>query len=385
MRAIVVHPSLNLGGGAEKVCLTTVKALKMTGNWVKLVTIDKTDWHFLEQRFGKLVRPCEEAYLIEKMPVRTRFSQAAFTILLFLPELFYYKAKNWRDVVVNTYGDIVDSIADVVYVNAVPAWALSYCPESEMSASFSWLFFSKVYGFFLNMVRKLFVNSFLLANSVFMQGVLKKLIDRESFVVYPPVDVEKFKPALKKATQKKRVVTVCRFRRGRNLQLIPQIAKLVEHAEFIVVGLADEGSDGTINLFTSAAKRLGVEERIKLLVNVQFDKLADSLLSAKIFLQTAASEAFGISVVEAMAAGCVPVVRRDGGPWFDILDRKQGTYGYSYTSVQEAAKIIKTLIEDEDLRRTVSLRARERVQVFSSSVFERKILNAMKNTYFRKL
>lgn len=81
-----------------------------------------------------------------------------------------------------------------------------------------------------------------------------------------------------------------------------------------------------------------------------------------------------MSVVEAMAAGCVPVVPRCGGPWFDILEGKQGFYGFSYGNVMEAADIVKTLLKDENLRCEVAARARERAKVFDSSVFERNIL-----------
>jgi hypothetical protein len=47
-----------------------------------------------------------------------------------------------------------------------------------------------------------------------------------------------------------------------------------------------------------------------------------------------------MSVVEGMAAGCVPVVSRCGGPWFDILDCKQGVYGFSYRSVGGLPKLL---------------------------------------------
>jgi glycosyltransferase involved in cell wall biosynthesis len=85
-----------------------------------------------------------------------------------------------------------------------------------------------------------------------------------------------------------------------------------------------------------------------------------------------------------MAAGCVPVVPRNGGPWFDTLDQKQGEYGYSYGSVREAAEIIDMLMKNEDLRQEVSARASRRAAVFDVSVFERKILNAVEKVYSRK-
>jgi alpha-1,2-mannosyltransferase len=82
---------------------------------------------------------------------------------------------------------------------------------------------------------------------------------------------------------------------------------------------------------------------------------------------------FGISVVEAMASGCVPVVHKSGGPWMDILDQQQGTYGFSYSTPKEAAKHIDMLVTREDLRSKIALRASERAQRFDKTVFMNRI------------
>ncbi|MEM2961358.1 MAG: glycosyltransferase, partial [Candidatus Bathyarchaeia archaeon] len=94
----------------------------------------------------------------------------------------------------------------------------------------------------------------------------------------------------------------------------------------------------------------------------------------KVYLHTQHMEAFGIAVVEAMAAGAVPLVPRCGGPWLDILNCKQGIYGYSYSSLEEAANIIKKLLKDENHRRNIALKAVQRASNFKSSNFEVKIL-----------
>jgi len=75
-----------------------------------------------------------------------------------------------------------------------------------------------------------------------------------------------------------------------------------------------------------------------------------------------------------MAAGCVPIVPKAGGPWFDILNRKQGKYGYAYSSLMEAAEKINMLMNDERLRIQISRRALERAKRFDRSFFE-KVVN----------
>jgi len=165
MSVVVTHPSLNRGGGAEKVCLTVVKALSEGGYRVRLATIDKTDWRFLEERFGVLSRPFEEVYLIENMPIKGRFSQAVLTLSCFLPELFYLRLKDEHDVIVNTYGDFVDSIADISYINALPERIKHHYYhyyQSGFSDSVAWRFIAQAYDLSLKGVDKLFSSNILL-------------------------------------------------------------------------------------------------------------------------------------------------------------------------------------------------------------------------------
>jgi len=56
----------------------------------------------------------------------------------------------------------------------------------------------------------------------------------------------------------------------------------------------------------------GVEELVKILTNLPIEERADILKRAKVFLHCSV-EAFGKAVAESMAAGCIPVVPKEGG------------------------------------------------------------------------
>lgn len=85
-----------------------------------------------------------------------------------------------------------------------------------------------------------------------------------------------------------------------------------------------------------------------------------------------------------MAAGCVPVVPRDGGPWFDILGGKEGMYGFSYGNTAEAARKIRMLLQDDYLRTSVAARASQRAMNFDSSIFENRISKVVEIVYSNK-
>lgn len=68
-------------------------------------------------------------------------------------------------------------------------------------------------------------------------------------------------------------------------------------------------------------------------------------------------EHFGITTVEAMAAGCVPIVFNGGGQR-EII--RNGQDGYLWETVDELVTITRRVIQNQSLRETFAKRARER-------------------------
>lgn len=383
MNVVVIHPSLNMAGGAERVCLSTIKALGKVGYKVKLVTIEETDWPLLEKVFGDFSKPEKEVSLMRRLSVKNELSKA-FLGFYFILALLHCRLENKGDVIVNTYGNLVDAVADLSYVGGIPVRIIYRYPQSGYTDRLFWRVLSIIYDLDMRSLQKALGDNLLLANSRFIQGIIKRHLKRNSVVIYPPVDIDEFLQASELGMRCDIVVTPARFRKGKGLEIIPRIAKLVDRGRFVIIGVADQTSREVIAELTKTIETLGVDSRVELLVNQPRQKLLEILSSAKVYLHTQIMEAFGISVVEAMAAGCVPVVPRFGGPWNDILDRKQGVYGFSYSRLDEAATIIKMLLRDENLRRSTAFKAMQRTYNFSSRNFEKKILKIVEDVYKSK-
>lgn len=385
MRIAVIHPSLNMLGGAEKLCIATIKALQKAGHRVTLVTVDKTDWNAVERRYGIRCRVDEELCLLpSKFETSSMFLRMVVTVFALCAESILFGLKRNHELVLNMSGDTVCLAEDVAYVNAIPLNAASEYPQMLPKRSPWWRFGSEGYGLLLAVQNKLNRKRILLTNSSFNATVVKRYLGHSAIVVYPPVNVATLELQSKPVKKENLVVSVSRFRLGKNLQWIPKTAKRVRNAEFLIIGSLDKASTVALEELCRLTRELHVGDRVRLLFDRPFSELTEILQKAKILLHTQQTEAFGMSVVEAMAAGCVPVVPRDGGPWFDILEEKQGEYGYSYQSTEEAADIIDMLMRDEGLRREVSARAVRRTMVFDSSLFERKIVDLVGKVYRRK-
>jgi glycosyltransferase involved in cell wall biosynthesis len=335
----------------------------------------------LEERIGKIVRPDKEVYLMSSTFTFSldTLSQAATSVLF--PFILLLSKYRREEVVINTYGDLVDYLADLAYINAIPV-RLSHKVCSGFPNSFTWRIACHMY----NVISSfgLSFRSPLISNSKFIQRILLKDWGRNSIVIYPPVDTDVFAEMGRKAKRENLVVSVSRFRHGKRLDMIPKVARLVKEAEFIIVGISDGASKAVLKNISSLIKQLRVNDRVKLLVNQPLEEYINVLSSASLYLHTQPSEAFGISVVEAMAAGCVPIVPRSGGPWIDILDGMQGLYGFSYSNETEAANIIKTLLNEENLRRDVAARASRRSSNFNKFIFERRVLEVVDKVYGAK-
>jgi hypothetical protein len=63
MEIAIAHHSLNIPGGAERLCLAVIEALRKRGHNVALITVEKTDWRIVQKNFGNVTMPNRESYL----------------------------------------------------------------------------------------------------------------------------------------------------------------------------------------------------------------------------------------------------------------------------------------------------------------------------------
>jgi alpha-1,2-mannosyltransferase len=224
----------------------------------------------------------------------------------------------------------------------------------------------------------------MLVNSSFIKSIVSASLKAEALILSPPVDVQYFLRSDKKIDRADTIITLSGYSPKRHLEKIPEIASRLNFGDFLIIGKTDEYSFLTIKNLKVITKQYGVEGRVHLLANISRSKLRKALLEAKLYLHTMPNEHFGTAIVEAMASGCIPIVHKSGGPWLDILEQTQGKYGYAYETPEEASKYIDFLLNQETLRKEVSLRVVERSMVFDVSIFQKKIVGIIEKIYAQK-
>lgn len=93
--------------------------------------------------------------------------------------------------------------------------------------------------------------------------------------------------------------------------------------------------------------------------------------------QPAAQEHFGITIIEGMASGAVPIVYNSGGPPEIITS---GENGYLFDTLDELMEDTRTLATDPERWRRLSKAARERARFFSPEGVEALMLSAVSKT-----
>jgi len=231
---------------------------------------------------------------------------------------------------------------------------------------------------FLNQLKLKFIHH-VICNSIFTKKVIDKEFKIESKVIYPPL-AKGFAPGLKKNI----IISVGRFDNlGHSKKqdlLIKVFKELIDNSQLAGWKLILAG--GVLNnKFVENLKRLTLNYPIEIYQNVNFEKLKIFYSQAKIYWHAAGigenlrlfperAEHFGISVVEAMAAGCVPIVFAGGGLPEIVRDKKDG---FLFQSLSDLKRLTLQMAKNDKLRKLISQKAIERSYDFSLENFYRSI------------
>jgi glycosyltransferase involved in cell wall biosynthesis len=200
----------------------------------------------------------------------------------------------------------------------------------------------------------------------------------DSDVLYPPVDT-RFAPAPKANL----VLSVGRFstqsHSKRQLEMMTTYrdmkrTSLEDWCYYCVGGLLNHPAD---QAYFDEVKRLAAGCGARVIPNIARTELRRLLARAKIFWHAAGyaddertnpfqAEHFGISTVEAMAAGSVPIAYDQGGQ-SEIVEH--GRSGYLWRTLDELRNYTRRLVSDESLRAQMAAAARQRAERFTPEVF----------------
>jgi glycosyltransferase involved in cell wall biosynthesis len=170
---------------------------------------------------------------------------------------------------------------------------------------------------YIHMLR----NSTVLSNSEFSCKVIQKAFGIDSILLSPPVDVDFFRntallPSLSN-NKKDVILVVSRFHPSKKIENAIRLAKLLKQYQIgngmKIVGNLPPSRYGYYSYLKQMVQDYNLTDYVTFEINVSFSKLLALMQESKIYFHPLPGEPFGISTVEAMSAGLIPVVPDIGG------------------------------------------------------------------------
>lgn len=195
-----------------------------------------------------------------------------------------------------------------------------------------------------------------IAISSHIQSDIRKYYNRDSVIIHPPVDIERFKDIDKSSTKRTGFITIGRQTPYKKTDLIIKACNELK-LPLTVVGRGPEHQ----KLKQLAGKT------VQVLDDVSDQEVSDLLTRSKAFI-FAAEEDFGIAPVEALAAG-TPVIAYKAGGALDFV--KEGVNGIFFD--KQTTEDIENVVKDFNFSQIDEDNVKSSANKFSADHFKSKI------------
>jgi glycosyltransferase involved in cell wall biosynthesis len=372
MKANVIHGDFNPCGGAERLSLTTMQALLDMGIDFDLTTLKSPDIPKLENSYGKnlvsvmkSINKINVINIIEELRQRRQQGED-------------HEDYNY-DITINTNGDA----APYYHPSFSKDNAITYChfPSTKYHIESENIDYLKIdlgmtersnvfsdnknyedinnpkncktktqfsrrkeyfeilkYGYW-NLMR----NSTVITNSKFSRRAIVNAFGLDNiYILNPPIDIETFRNVALMANgddeRNDIILVISRIAPHKKIENAIKLAKILKDNN-IGKGMKIVG-----NLYYyyfdyySEIKQmvlgLGLTDYVTFEINASLDKLLSIIRESRVYFHPMVGEHFGMAVLEAMAAGLIPVVPNEGGI-IEFVPQK-----YQFNTIEHAAEII---------------------------------------------
>jgi len=386
-RAAIYDPYLDTLGGGERYCLTVAEVLLKNNYQVDLYwSGDKTLVQKAEDRFSLNLSDLNivpdiynlKPQNLDLIEENENFSHSVSTLIKY--QKINFKFKNfYQKILNNRHYDVIFYLSDGSLPFLFGKKNLLHIQVPLVKLD------NKINQIFNNIKNKFYSN--IICNSQFTARFQKNYSKNKVLVLYPPVDIDKFDSHQPKENI---ILSVGRFDNILNAKkqdvLIDAFRSLIVREKidnWKLVLMGGSLSDPKNNSYLKYLEKKALNLPIEFIVNPPFNILKEKYSQSKIYWHAAGfdvdennhpenTEHFGITVVEAMASGLVPVVISKGGiP--EIVDN--GVNGFLWQTTDELISKTKNLIENPDTLKLMSQQSLLNCQQFSKSNFEKKLLS----------
>ena len=247
------------------------------------------------------------------------------------------------------------------------AWDLQhqYLQEAGMTKGIkSWL--ARIILHYIRMWDLRTVNNVdhFIAISKYIERRIKKYYRRDSTVIYPPVDVDKFELCEEKEDY---YLTASRMVPYKKIKLIVEAFNEMPDKKLVVIG------DGPEFAKTKAIAK----ENITMMGYQTYEVLKEKMQHAKAFV-FAAEEDFGITPVEAQACGTPVIAYGKGGALETLVENETGIF-FDEQSVEDIVKAVRRF---ENIEKITAKKCRTNAEKFRVERFRNELQECVGNMIY---
>jgi len=215
---------------------------------------------------------------------------------------------------------------------------------------------------YMNHVGKIVVNS------VNTQSRIKRYLHRDAEVIYPPINITKYKFEAFGDFW----LSINRLYPEKRLELQIEAFRQMPEEELIIVGGYAEGDHAS-----KYAERIkhNLPKNVELRGEVTEEELIDLYASCKGYITTAMDEDFGMTPIEAMAAGKPVVAVKEGGYLESVVDGVTGVLVEA--DVESIVNAVGIIPKEPEVYRKA---CQERARMFDGSIFIKRMKEAIEES-----
>jgi glycosyltransferase involved in cell wall biosynthesis len=338
-------------GGGERLCCETIRVLVSRGHEATLMS-GEFDIDRLERFFGF-------ERLFRAISVRTYPADPSDMFGTYKHLLHHVKAQRKLMLEDSNY-DLVFSTQDAGYIPDIsrPVIQWGYFPNAFPRGLYGW-------PLRVHYSRKIQRINLLLAISEYSKSHFDAAWKVPTVLVYPACNT--IPP---RDIRNNVVVTAARGVPEKNLELFWEIARRCPKFEFVLLLTVDPR-------FPEYSRALGstIPSNGRVVFNPSKGIYQETLAKSRIYLHLMRGEHFGITIVESMSAGCVPIVHDSGGPR-EIV----GSTGLVWRQVDEIPNLLSVANASFEVMSKLSI---ERARHFSREKFDESLGEVLERTVSR--
>lgn len=172
------------------------------------------------------------------------------------------------------------------------------------------------------------------------------------------------------------LLAVCRIKPLKGLHVaLDALAQLDDRFRLTIAG---DGDAGYINALRSQAQRLGLADRVTFLGRVPHGEVGSLYARAGMFVMPSLTEAFGITLIEAMTYG-VPIVASKVGGIPDVVEQGQSAHLVPSGDPTALADAIRSLAGNSERREALVRAGLRRAKDFDKTRIVRQLVDEYKD------